>query len=347
MSLFLWIPKLGAAISLFIITFTIGFTAKSTNTFSRTSYILIYAGLFVCFYLLRRSFRRGANNDFQQITDWALFVLLAPTAAFVASTLLLPQLAKVASLQNNPKVITFDLQSALINSPNLVRSAQIDYSPRSDNYYVFVPKSTTPDQTFGLIVYISANEIVTELPPGWEQVLTKRHFILIAPERAGNHCYSEARRMGFGVLGALAAQNKYKIDRKKIYIAGISGGARTAGDAAFYQSDVFSGTIQSCGTDFCQHVPRQLAANETDSNGFPYGYVEVSDENQATAKSKVHFVLITGPNDFRHGNILDIYNGGFKPQGYHCLLLDVPGMGHQDASGESLEKALDYIESKN
>jgi hypothetical protein len=59
---------------------------------------------------------------------------------------------------------------------------------------------------------------------------------------------------------------------------------------------------------------------------------------------RVRFVLITGTNDFRRGNILDVFDGGFAREGFQAKLLDVPGMEHDICSGEILSAALDFIE---
>ncbi len=64
------------------------------------------------------------------------------------------------------------------------------------------------------------------------------------------------------------------------------------------------------------------------------------------AKQKVKFVFVTGPDDFRHGNILDIYKGGFLKDGYQVKLLDVPGMGHAICSAESLSEGLGFLEKR-
>ena len=58
------------------------------------------------------------------------------------------------------------------------------------------------------------------------------------------------------------------------------------------------------------------------------------------------FVFVTGPKDFRHDYILDLYNGGFLKNGFRAKLLDVPTMGHQICSGDSLEQALGFIEGQ-
>ena len=235
-----------------------------------------------------------------------------------------------------------------VRNQTLAISPAIDYrlDLSKEDFYVWLPKTLDVRKPAGLIVYSSPCSVVEGLPAGWEDVLSKRNLILVAPERAGNDCSSQARRMGLCVLGALSMLEKYPIDRHRVYAAGLSGGARTAAGLAFYQPDLFAGTIQSCGTDFCRKVPREFARNATDSNGYPYGYINVEEKSRLKAWRDVRFVLITGHNDFREGNIRDIYSHGFLADGYKCLLIDDPKMGHQDSSAENLEKALDFIGEK-
>ena len=61
---------------------------------------------------------------------------------------------------------------------------------------------------------------------------------------------------------------------------------------------------------------------------------------------RVRFVLITGTNDFRRGNILDIYNGGFARQHFAAKLIDVPGLDHAICDAATLSAALDFLEGK-
>ena len=49
--------------------------------------------------------------------------------------------------------------------------------------------------------------------------------------------------------------------------------------------------------------------------------------------------MITGSRDFRHGNILDIFNGGFAAEGFKAKLFDVPGMPHDTADAQTLSAA--------
>jgi hypothetical protein len=227
---------------------------------------------------------------------------------------------------------------------SLNRSNAVNYGLNLDKerYYVFAPSNYKGDKAFGLVVYIAPDDSFSQLPDGWAEVLTKHKLFLIAPQGAGNHC-DQAKRMGLGILGALSLMSRYKIDPARVYSAGLSGGARTAGDMGFYQPDLFHGTIQCCGSNFYYKVPKYYATSETDTNGNPYGTISVPQQNVAAAKAKVRFVLITGSGDFRRGNVADIYWYGFNQQHFNAKMIDVPGMGHQNCDGATLEQALNYI----
>jgi hypothetical protein len=86
-----------------------------------------------------------------------------------------------------------------------------------------------------------------------------------------------------------------------------------AGMLGFCQADVFHGTIQNCGADFYTPVPNQAATSTKDTAENPYGLFDATAD-EITGARGVHFALITGSRDFRHGNILDIFNGGFAAE---------------------------------
>ena len=65
------------------------------------------------------------------------------------------------------------------------------------------------------------------------------------------------------------------------------------------------------------------------------------------AKNNVRFVFITGSEDFRYHYVTDIYNGGYKANGFKALLIDAPEMKHSNCNAESLSKALEFIEAKH
>ncbi len=90
--------------------------------------------------------------------------------------------------------------------------------------------------------------------------------------------------------------------------------------------------------EFCSAVPR-VKATRTDA----YGFTQVPPEQAAAAKKDARFAIVTGAGDFRYGNLLDLYEGGFKPDGFTAKLFDVPGFGHAQCPAKVLEEALTYL----
>ena len=227
------------------------------------------------------------------------------------------------------------------------RDRQIDYDlvPNRERFFVHVPPDYTGAEAFGLVVFTDADEKTLAVPRGWKEVLDRKKLLFISAQASGNE-QDENRRLGLAVLAATEMRNLYSVNPTRVYAAGFSGGARISNLLGFFQSDIFSGTIQSCGADFYEPVPQRQATSTLDTAGFPYGLAAApatSDEIQR-AKRKVRFALITGSQDFRRGNILDIYNGGYAPQGFQARLYDVAGMGHDTADGRTFAQALAFLE---
>jgi hypothetical protein len=230
-------------------------------------------------------------------------------------------------------------------APIARHSEQIKYDLPLDQerYFLHVPVNYTGKEPFGLIVFLDPTDQCQALPQGWGPVLRQHKLLLVAPQNAGNDRPND-RRMGLAVLGAVQALARWNLDPHRVYAAGFSGGARVAGQVAFFQPEVFHGTIQSCGADFCGPVPVVHARPDPDHPG-PYGTFPATAAEIDRAKPAVRFVFVTGSKDFRYGNIQDIYAGGYAPSGFQAKLLDVPGMNHDVCSGAVLGQALEFLES--
>lgn len=223
------------------------------------------------------------------------------------------------------------------------QDAHIDYTltPSKEIFYLRVPRYSTHPM-YGLIVYIDPSDQITQPPMGWDTVLDKRQLIFIAPQNAGN-LTERSRRFGLAVMAAMKVMQHYPIDPHRVYVGGMSGGARTAGKLGFYQSDVFRGTLQSGGADFYHAIPPNLALSFIDSNGNPYGVFDATTAEVKRAHT-VRFTFMTGSNDFRRGNVLDIYYGGYAKEGFQAKLFDTTGKDHSPADPETFAEALDFIE---
>jgi len=224
----------------------------------------------------------------------------------------------------------------------------IDYQTGTSDgfpFFISVPPQYDGIEPYGLLVFDSPEDQLSDLPPGWQDVLSRHNMIFIAPEGAGNDI-DESKRLGLCVHAALAAQHYWRIDPHRIYIGGFSGGARMAGTLGFLASDIFTGSIQICGADFYKQVP-QVQGKPLPQDTTPYGtgLTIATPAEIAAAKKSFGFVFITGQNDFRHGQILDIVNGGYAKEGFHCKLIDVPAMGHEICQAGKLSAALDFLEN--
>lgn len=220
-----------------------------------------------------------------------------------------------------------------------VRYIDTDQALLIEKFKVGLPVDFDPEETYGLLVFNSASD--SSPLPYWDAVCAQRKLLVISPLKCGNE-QDVSRRLGLALLGTLCMQRDYKIDPKRIYAAGASGGARVASGLAFYRPDLYSGTIQAVGSDFPGRVPTVKA---TAPNEQGYGVLDGAKEiDLEEVRRRVRFVIITGVKDWRYNNLWDIYHGGFKAENLQCLFMDVPEMGHSDASPESFSAALDYIE---
>lgn len=219
-------------------------------------------------------------------------------------------------------------------------SIKMAFDLSKEKFYISVPKNYTGSQPFGILVYISPSDDSSALPPGWANVLQEKKLIFIAPQNVGNN-QAVSRRAGLAVVAASKLPEIIKIDTNRVYVAGFSGGARMASYASFLRPDLFAGVLAVCGVDFPREVPRVQATKDD-----KYGFFSLDDKQADEAKAKVKFVLVTGSKDFRYGNILDIYKGGFQKDGYSVKLIDVPGMEHTLCSQKVLTEAFAFLDKK-
>jgi hypothetical protein len=208
----------------------------------------------------------------------------------------------------------------------------------SAQYFVHIPAGYDGIQAYGLVTFINAANQM-ELPLGWEGILEEKKLIFVAAQNAGNDLPTLSPRLGLGVAGARAVMRDYKIDPKRVYVSGFSGGARCATILGYYASDLFSGVIALCGANFHEAVPRKEATAEGEYGVQPAAADEVRD-----AKRKVRFALITGETDWRRGNIADVFHGGYEKQKFQARLWEVPGLGHAICGPETLKEAVEFLE---
>ena len=233
------------------------------------------------------------------------------------------------------KLVHFD--PALPQITNAAPGVDYKFDLPAESFEISVPRNYTGRQPFGLFVFMNAGDQMT-LPEGWADLLEKEKLICVLPQKIGNN-QPFGRRVGLTFVGLLKTMERYKIDPKRVYTGGMSGGARCSLQLAWLHNDVIAGNIGICGANFYQPVPRVKAISGAD-----YGVWPVPPDRVAAAKSRTRFAFITGKRDFRYGNILDIYHNGFVKHGFQATLIDQPNMGHELCRPKSLLEAFQFVD---
>ena len=211
------------------------------------------------------------------------------------------------------------------------------YTLENEKFYIYVPKNYDGTKPFGILAFINSDDNM-KIPASWKNVIKEKQLLFIAPQRVGNN-HDIDHRMSLTVVGVYKMMEMFKVNRDRLYIAGLSGGGRTASTLAFLHSDLFSGAIPICGANFYKKVKQTYS---TTNGAYAYDIPKPTHSNRA--KRNVKFVLITGKSDWRHGDILDVYHNGYAKKRFNAKLIDVPGMGHGLCDGKILRQALNFID---
>ncbi len=292
------------------------------------------------------NFFKSINENYTRLSPLKKFlvvsVYLTITSIFAIVTVCLvfiykyePENLLHCQVLPNPKI------GPRIPSPVL----NYNLSLNKERFFLVSPDKIDPNKKYGLIVFINSTDRMQLLPPGWEPILKERNLFYVAPFNCGNG-RNMVERESIAVLCALSMIEKYNIDPHRVYIAGMSGGAQMASQVAFLQPNIFSGTIQNCGTNFYRKLKLNRAPEIT-PEGWEYNYnFDCPLHSAESAKKLVKFALVTGGEDFDRNYVLDIYELGFKNEDFKVKLFDVKEMQHENCSAKTLEQVLDYLDAK-
>lgn len=123
------------------------------------------------------------------------------------------------------------------------------FEPREElQWQLYVPRTYDATKPAGAIVYVSPRSGGGP-PKAWNELLDQRNLIWIGARNAGNEV-PVARRMFLAMFGPMVLQRRYALDAKRIYIAGMSGGGKTASRVAALRPNIFKGGIFLSGAMF-------------------------------------------------------------------------------------------------
>jgi hypothetical protein len=231
-----------------------------------------------------------------------------------------PIKATVALTRRAPLSSLAEIQRRIGYADADVSQPDEDYLVVAESFDLYVPASYRAEQPAGLLVWIEAGD-VPALPPPYERVLEQQGVLWAAARRSGNGRKPPVRvNLALDIVADV--QSRYRIDPRRVWVGGFSGGARSASKAALLYPEVFTGGIFVGAADYVREVGPDGAGRRWSSN-MP------RPDLQRVAASKPHgFVLIVGEHDPNRDYMLQVHREYLRDGFRNATLALVPGLGH-------------------
>ncbi len=210
------------------------------------------------------------------------------------------------------------------------------YDVTKESFEILLPEGYKPDEPHGLFIWINAGDSPA-IPKEWEAVLAKHKLIFVGAKKSGNK-----RNIFDRVRLAIDANHNirqlYKIDGRRVYVSGFSGGSRVASMLGVAWGDMFSGTICCMGVNFYTDL------NAPDGKVYGLSYIP-NEQLLPMVKKACRYSLITGEKDFNLANTQAAFENGLKKEGFaNAQILEVPDHGHKPPPAEWMEKAIRFLD---
>jgi hypothetical protein len=209
-----------------------------------------------------------------------------------------------------------------------------DYEPQRESFEMVVPARPAAGE-YGLLVWIDAGPRGAPARADWVDVLARAGIIWAGPNNVGNTREVTARvGLAVDVVNEVSARNP--VDPGRVYVGGMSGGAKSALRALLMYPDIFQGGVFVCGADYFREV-----RSSSERSIWPARFGRPLLLSEAKQRG---VVLVTGSNDFNLGHVTAVFEA-LQSDGFeHARLLELPGLGHALPDGSGFARALALLE---
>lgn len=208
-----------------------------------------------------------------------------------------------------------------------------------ERFQLIIPTNYKADEQWGLFIWIGAGN-APNIPPPWETVLASRKLLFVGAHESGNK-RDIFDRIRMAIDASVEMRRQYRIDERRVYVAGFSGGARVASMVGVAFADVFTGAMPFMGVNFYTEL------NGDDGKRFGITYIP-DDEVLKIAKAKCRYVLVTAEKDFNRSETHAAKEQGFRKEGFaNVLCLEVPGIGHAMPDAKWLKRGLSFLDGED
>lgn len=203
----------------------------------------------------------------------------------------------------------------------------VAYAAAGQGAALYVPASYNNTKSFGLYLHISPGNRGVDPSPEWRALMDKLNLIYISPHNTQNGV-PMWRRVALAMDSMATVKAHYKIDNIRVYVGGLSGGGHMAMMCQMLYPEYFQAAIS--------HAAQSYLPDIGGSGHFPG--LTLRDVDSADRKKK-KWVVISGDKDFNYAEIRQS-SEKWKAARFDYRFIDVPGMGHENASAKALEDAL-------
>lgn len=207
-----------------------------------------------------------------------------------------------------------------------------------ERFQLLIPKNYRAEEAWGLFIWISASPS-PGIPADWAAALAARKLLFVGALQSGNQ-RDLFDRVRLAVDANVGLRRHYRVDARRVYVSGFSGGARVASMLGVAFADLFTGAIPFMGVNFYTELPMG------DGKHFGISYLP-DDDVLEIAKKKCRYVLVTGEKDFNRANTRAAHEHGFRKEGFTAVhYLEVPGLSHALPEAKWLEQGLDFLDQR-
>jgi pimeloyl-ACP methyl ester carboxylesterase len=118
---------------------------------------------------------------------------------------------------------------------------------RQQRFSLYVPRHA-PSDGYALLVFVPPWNSAS-VPSGWQAPLDRHGMIYISAANSGNAADVLDRRVPLALLAAWNIMQRYRVDPRRVYVGGLSGGSRVAERVALGYPDLFDGALLIAGSD--------------------------------------------------------------------------------------------------
>ena len=228
--------------------------------------------------------------------------------------------------------------------------AGLGYAITGQTAALYVPPNYDETQDFGVYVEVTAGGRGRVPGRDHQDVFEKHKLIYICPHGAGNKAVL-SYRMGLALDALVTVKRHYRIDPKRCYVGGVSGGGISSTMIGYLRPEFFKGSVNIVRGALLENYKLEKAVKVRGTQGYAAGQIYPPFLPHLAGKHRKisqryqdkRWAFVSGENDFNY-EFAKVSGPQWTKHGYQAKYFHVPGMGHSQASGKTLDEVFTWME---